>query len=168
MMRRVLLIGPVLVMMANCAGEAPKAPLAHTFASPAAAGQAVLDALERRDLPALQALALTEREFREHVWPELPASRPGRNLPFDYVWGQSVQRSDGFLRQTVARHGGGRFELVGVEFDGETTDYPTFSVSRRTVLLVTNAEGELERLRLFGSMLRQGNRHKVYSYVITD
>lgn len=164
------MVAAVAVMLAaGCASpEPPKTPLAHTFGSPMGVGQAVLSALERRDLDALRQLALTEQEFCEHVWPELPVSRPERNVPFDYVWGQTTQRSDGFLRQTVSRYGGQRFELLDVEFDGETTEYATFAVSRRAVLVARNAEGESERLRLFGSILRQGDRYKLYSYVITD
>jgi hypothetical protein len=158
----------VLLAGAGCATEAPRTPLSHTFASPWEAGQAVLDGLARRDYEALHALAVTEQEFREHVWPELPASRPERNMPFDYVWGQSAQRSRDFLRQTFARYEGQRFELLGVEFDGVTTDYPSFSVSRQAVLVVRNADGEEERLRLIGSLMRQGDRYKVYSYIITD
>lgn len=153
---------------AGCAQDPPKTPLAHTFDSPEAAGAAVLAALQRRDAVALEALALTEQEFREHVWPELPVSRPERNMPFDYVWGQTAQRSADSLRQTMAKYEGQRFDLLGVEFDGETTDYPSFSVSRETVLLVRNAAGEEERLRVFGSLLRQGGRYKIYSYVIAD
>jgi hypothetical protein len=157
-----------LAVLSGCAREIPRSPLGHTFESPEEAAQAVLDALATRDLPGLERLALTEQEFREHVWPELPASRPERNMPFDYVWGQSIQRSRDFLRQTFATHEGQRFELLAVEFDGETTDYPSFSVSRRTALVVRNGDGEEERLRLFGSLLRQGDRYKIYSYVITD
>lgn len=168
MSRHACFVVLALLLVSGCAREAPKAPLTHTFESPMAAAQAVLDGFAREDLSALQTLALTEQEFREHVWPELPVSRPERNMPFEYVWGQTAQRSDHSLRQTYARYRGEPFTLVGVEFEGETTDYPTFSVSRRTVLVVTNAEGAEERLRLFGSLLRQGDRYKVYSYVVSD
>lgn len=153
---------------AGCKGEAARIPLAHTFDSPDEVARAVLDALARRDFQGLQALALTEEEFREHVWPELPVSRPERNMPFEYVWGQTRQRSDHYLRQTFARYEGQWFELLRVEFDGETTAYRSVSVSRKTVLVVRDAGGQEQRLRLFGSILRQGDRYKVYSYVVTD
>jgi hypothetical protein len=41
-------------------------------------------------------------------------------------------------------------------------------VSRQTVLVVSNDLGEPERLRVCGSILRQGSRFKLYSYVLTD
>jgi hypothetical protein len=43
----------------------------------------VLAALVLRDAGRLRALPLSEGEVRKHVWPELPASRPERNVPFD-------------------------------------------------------------------------------------
>ena len=68
-------------------------PLANTHSSASSLASAVLDALARRDRAALKALALNETEFRDHVWPELPAARPERNLPFSYVWGELRQKS---------------------------------------------------------------------------
>ena len=47
-----------------------------------AAGRA-RGAREASDRRRAQALALTEEEFRDHVWPELPTSRPERNVPFE-------------------------------------------------------------------------------------
>lgn len=168
MTRTIALLLALALLGAGCRQEPPKTPLANTFDSPMAVGTAVLDALQRRDAAALRALALTEQEFREHVWPELPVSRPERNVPFDYVWGQTAQRAADSLKQTMAQYEGKRFELLAVEFDGETTEYASFSVSRKTVLVVRNAAGEEERLRVFGSLLRQGDRYKVYSFVTTD
>ena len=76
-------------------------PLANTSASPEALAAAVLDALARGDRARLDALALTEQEFRDHVWPDLPAARPERNLPFSYVWGDLHQKSNLSLAQTL-------------------------------------------------------------------
>jgi hypothetical protein len=126
----------------------------------------VIERLARRDLAGLRALALTEAEFKGRVWPELPASRPQRNLTADYVWNDFAQKSERHLRQIVARHGGERWTLQGVGFKGETTDYRTFRVRRKTVLELENADGDHETMRLLGSLLEQGGRFKVFSYVI--
>src|SRR5687767_9252327 len=74
----------LLLILAGCSQPAP--PLSHTFDSPEALASAVVAGLARRDAAALSSLVLSEQEFRAHVWPVLPASRPERNLPFDYVW----------------------------------------------------------------------------------
>ena len=57
----------------------------------------------RRDRARLDALALSEQEFRDHVWPDLPAARPERNLPFSYVWGDLHQKSNISLARDAAR-----------------------------------------------------------------
>jgi hypothetical protein len=158
-------LGAASVLSPAC-GRAKAAPFEHTFSSPTDLASAVLDAIASRDRLALDALALSAREFRERVWPELPASRPERNLPLDYVWGDLHQKSQGHLGQTLAHYGGRRFALVDIEFLGETTSYPTFDVSRKAQLRVRNDQGEEQVIRLFGSILRSGAEYKVFSYVV--
>lgn len=154
----------------GCARDAgsdpPLAPLRHTFPSPEALSRAVLTALAARDVDTLRALPLDETEFRDAVWPDLPASRPERNVPFDYAWSDLRQKSDNARRRLAARHGGRRYELVRVLFDAETTRYRTCEVHRETVLDLRDEEGEEVRLALFGSILEREGRFKLFSYVV--
>jgi hypothetical protein len=110
-----------------------------------------------RDAESLHALAITEPEFSQHVWPELPASRAERNLPFSYVWGDLRQKSGTRLSATLAAQGGQRYTLEEVRFSGET----------RSVFLVQGPDGPRE-LRLCGSMIEKDGRWKVFSYVVDD
>ena len=128
----------------------------------------MLGAVEQRDTTALRGLALSEAEFREHVWPELPAARPERSLPFSYVWGDLRQKSDESLGQTLARHGGRTYALVSVRNTGQTTRYPSYSVFRETVLQVRDGTGAAMDLRLFGSTIQKDGGWKVFSYVVDD
>lgn len=146
----------------------PAVPLTNTFASVEDLTRAVLEGLRARDLPRLRELALSEAEFRVHVWPELPTSRPERNVPFDYAWGQLAQRSSDALTQTVARYGGRSLALVRVSFTGETTRYATFSVRRDSEVVAADETGREWILRLFGSVLVKDGRHKLFSYVADD
>jgi hypothetical protein len=159
-----LLLAVVVTGAAAC-GPAP-APLTYTFDSPEALAAAVLDNLARRDAAGLQALAVTEAEFRARVWPELPVSRPERNVPVEYAWGDLAQKSRASLRETLAQHGGRRYRLRRVEFLGGTTRYESFEVARKAQLVVRGADGTEEPIRLFGSILRAGGEHKVFSYVV--
>jgi hypothetical protein len=159
-----LVIGLALPPGSGCRAAAA-APLAHTLDSPEALARAVLAALAARDEGRLQALALSEPEFRSRVWPELPASRPERNLPLAYVWGGLKQKSDQNLRTTLSTLGGQFFDLRGVEFTGGTTRYRTFTVSRSAELIVADATGAERRIRAFGSVVRADGRVKVFSYV---
>jgi hypothetical protein len=146
----------------SCGGPAP---LTNTSADPSALARAVLSAIERDDRVALDQIALNEQEFRDHVWPELPASRPERNLPFSYVWGDLRQKSAASLSKTLSEHGGRRYELIAVDFDGET-DYRTYRVHRDATFRIRQPGGEESSLRVCGSMIEMDGRWKVFSYVV--
>jgi hypothetical protein len=138
----------------------------HTYDSPEALARAVLDALARSDRPALASMAITEAEFRTRVWPALPASRPERNIPLSYAWTDLRQKSHAHLAQTVAQHAGRRYTLVSVRFRGETTAYGSFSVSRKAELTVVDADGVERSLRVFGSVLAESGRYKLFSFAV--
>jgi len=142
--------------------------LSNTYPSPEALSAAVMGAVERRDTTALRALGLNEQEFREQVWPELPAARPERNLPFSYVWGDLHQKSEESLVKTLARYGGRRYTFVSVRVAGGTTRYSTYAVHRETVLQVRDDTGAQADLRLFGSAVQKDGAWKVFSYVVDE
>jgi hypothetical protein len=144
-----------------------RAPLAATRESAAAVAQAIVDAMTAGDQAALTSLALSEQEFRDHVWPELPSARPERNLPFSYIWGDLRQKSDESLLALLATHKGQRYTLVAVRF-GDQTPYQTYTVHRASTFVVRDAGGQELELRLCGSMIEQGGRWKVFSYVVND
>lgn len=160
----------LLAVVAGCVsieGPAePPIPLSRTADSPVALGRAVLDALRHRDAAQLESLAITEAEFRDLVWPELPSSRPAMGLSFDYAWQELRQKSAADLRRTLAGWGGRRLELVDVRFLGETTEYGSFRVSRDSLLDVRTESGEPVRIRVFGSVIEYDGRVKVFSYVL--
>jgi hypothetical protein len=162
----VILVAAVGVFASLNVARTRPAPLANGHPSPQALAGAVLQAMTAGDLERLRAMALTEEEFRAHVWPHLPASRPERNVPFDFVWDMLQQNSDGYLRQSVSRvHDVPA--LLRVEFAGETSTYGDVAVHRDTELVVAAGEGEA-RIRLLGSMIEQNGAWKVFSYVVDD
>ncbi len=167
--RRLLWTSVVIGLAGAGPGCASRPTLVDTRDSPEALARAVLEAFGGRDVRALAGLALSEREFREVVWPELPASRPERNLPFGYVWGDLDQKSRARLGVLLANHGGKRFTLSSIAFTGETTSYGAFSVLRDSELRVVDESGQSLTLRLFGSVLKTGDgRFKVFSYNVDD
>jgi hypothetical protein len=155
----------VAVISAAACNSTP--PLAHTGPSPEALATAILDALARSDRATLDGLALNEHEFRDHVWPYLPAARPERNMPFSYVWGDLRQKSRSRLSLTLRHHGGTRYELRQVTFAG-STNYGPYTVHREATLHVRDAEGQERELRVCGSMIEQDGVWKVFSYVVDD
>jgi hypothetical protein len=168
---RVAAIAAVILTAACSAPAEPTrsaGPLSHTFESPEALAVAVLDRLTRRDLDGLRALALSEAEYRDHVWPELPVSRPERNVPFDYAWEQMKQRSDGHLSSTFARYAGKPLKFSRARYTGETTNYATFAVMRESEIVAADESGRDLVLRLYGSALVKDGRYKLFSYVVDE
>jgi len=167
-LRRPLAPAFVVATLLAAAGCQSEPPLANTRDSARAVAQQVLDAIARRDRAALDRLAITEPEFRAHVWPSLPAARPERNLPMSYVWGDLHQKSVASLSRILAEHGGRRYELVDVRLDGPPTNYGSYVVHRKAVLSVRVPEGAHEEIRVCGSLIEKDARWKVFSYVVDD
>ncbi len=155
--------------MAGCTqptSPSNKAPLSQTFDTPEALAQAVLAKLASKDVPGLRSLALSEQEFKDHVWPELDTSRPERNVPFEYAWGQLKQRSDGSLDSVVSRYAGRSLKFVRTSFRGETTQYKSFAVMRESEVVAADETGKELVLQLFGSAMVKDGRYKIFSFVV--
>jgi hypothetical protein len=142
-------------------------PLDSQFRTPDVLAAAVLDAVAANDRARLDRLALGEREFKDHVWPDLPAARPERNLPFSYVWGDLHQKSNNRLVTTLREHAGKRYSLRRVRF-GDTTSYAHYRVHRDSVFDVVDASGIEASLRVCGSFLEKDGVWKVFSYAVDD
>ena len=162
------IIGAAFLFVREESGPGPQATvrLSATFESPEAVARAVVAGMGAGDLAALKALALTEAEFKDLVWPKLPASRPERNLPMDYVWGDLAGKSDANLRARLGGWQDREFVVMSVSFKGGIEDYGTFKVHRESTLLLKDREGREQTGRLFGSILEHGGRFKVFSYVV--
>ncbi len=135
------------------------------FDAPEEAARQALELVAEGDAEGLSQLALQEADFREAVYPRLPAARPERNTSAEFLWEMLHQRSRSSLAYTLDRYGGRRYELIAVDFVGETTDYGPFRIHRETVLSVRAPSGERGAVRIFGSMLEQGGRYQIFSFV---
>jgi hypothetical protein len=158
----------VVVLFASVnAFRSRPAPLSNTLPSPEAVAEAVVAAMQAGDVEGLRELALTEDEFRAHVWPELPISRPEVNAPFEFVWGSLHEKSERFLGRTVEALRGRSMDVKAVAFTGEASEYGDVEVHRSTELVIAGDAGD-QRVRLFGSMIEQNGAWKVFSYVVED
>jgi hypothetical protein len=140
--------------------------LEFTFDSPEGLATSFLRALRARNAERLKRFALSEREFCDYVWPQLPRSRPEMGVPIEYAWGDLHQKSLTALAMTFRRYGGRSYELIDVRFRGETTDYGLFLVHRRAVVIARNELGRTVQLELFGSILEADGAFKLFSYVV--
>lgn len=131
-----------------------------------AAARAVADAIAAGDVRRLEAIAISEAEFRNSIWPRLPASRPAVGMPVEYVWADTSTKSRGHLAQLLQTHGGRRFEVQSVSFGRPTIDYGDFRVHREARLTVRTTQGDLRTVRLFGSMIEAAGAWKVFSFIV--
>jgi hypothetical protein len=157
-------IARLVVAALLAVGTSCSRPLPNAHPSDDGLASEVLAALEQRDAARLQQLALNEDEFRDVVWPELPAARPERNLTADYVWRDLHAKSRVGLEALIAEYGGKPLQLVRVEYQGETTQHRSFLVRRDAVVIARNGDGQEQRLRLFGSVVERAGRFKIFSY----
>ena len=128
--------------------------------------RAVALAVVQRDETALANIAVSEQEFRDHVWPSLPAARPERNLPFSYVWKDLHQKSLQGLQGILSEYAGQMLDVTEVSFEG-VRDYGGYRVHGPTRFLIRTAGGA-DTIRLAGSFLEKNGRWKVFSYVVND
>ncbi len=156
----------VILLVAACSTPPPASvPLTPSYDSKEAAATAFLQALVARDRDTLATQVVSESEFLKHIWPALPASAPQVGMSSDRAWADQAQRNALFLSRTFGEHGGRRYELVAVRFDGPPTTYDSFTIHPKTTLDVRDGNG-VQDLELFGSMIESGGRWKIYSYVV--
>jgi hypothetical protein len=158
---RSLLSGLLLAMTIACGGS----PLVNGQPSAEALARELLAAFEQRSDHRLRALAVSESEFEQHIWPSLPAARPERNIPWTYVWGDLRQKSDLSLERLLRLHGSQAYRFESVRFAGETSGYAQYRIHRQAVIAVRDVAGGRRELRLLGSMIEKDGRWKVFSFV---
>lgn len=116
----------LLLTVLGCASEV--APFESAAASLDGLAAAILDALSREDVAALEAVRLTELEHNEVVWPELPASAPELAFPVDFAWSNIQARNQSALARIDDYYRGRKLTLVGAECRGEKQIFDTFDV----------------------------------------
>ncbi len=142
--------------------------LAHAESSPQAVAATVVRALADSDLQTLKNLTLSREEFQSYVWPELPASNPRTNIPFDFVWNDVYFRSLNRLAKLYERYRGRKVEIVSMssaktkERFASHTAWPDY---RFTIRIENGAE---EDVPLFGTLIEMDGVYKVYSYAPYD
>lgn len=137
--------------------------LAGAKASPEVLARHFLEVLSRGDRQEILGLALTEEEFREFVYPVLPASRPGSNLSAEFLWSQTQLRSLGGFSKTM-KHAGKPYELLEVIVREGKREYEGFSIHRGVSLRVRDETGSVSEWKLFGSIIEMNGGFKIYSF----
>jgi len=141
--------------------------LSHTFDSVEEMTRAALEVVASGDIDALRQLAVTRDEFRDFVWSGLDASRPERNLPWEFVWSQHAMRHERGLKRAVALFGEAELEFAAIDFTGGVSEHGHYRIHRQSLVEVHRPDGSTDTVRIFASVLEADGRFKIYSF-ITD
>ncbi|MBW1854714.1 MAG: hypothetical protein JRJ00_08565 [Deltaproteobacteria bacterium] len=152
----------LMFFLCMCAG---KDYLSNTCTSVEEIGKQVLEAIRQNDAERLEAMAITEEEYRRYIWPQSPVSKIKKwQEHYDFVWKQQHSRSSHSLRSMLTRYGGRKYKLVRVRFDDETTEHNIYKAHRDARLIVTKSDGKEVELNLFGSIVEMNGQFKIMSF----
>lgn len=130
-----------------------------------ALAELALQAAAAGDAVALNSLRVTEREYKEHFFPELPEAGPTHNIPVEFHWYHLNLRSLKGLQDVIDEHAGQRYELLDVFATQGAQDFKTFRAHRKVELKVRRApDGAEAQIRLFGSVLERNGEFKILSF----
>ena len=158
---RILLIG-LLVYSGLMGCEKPV--WKNSLDSPDQLGNAVVDALNAKDIEALNRLRVERAAYLDWIWPAFPASRPPNNFPGDFAWSNLNRKCNTGMKKWIARYGGYDLKFVGIRFDQRSETYDGFQLLRGTVLTLQNTAGEKRELEILGSVVVKDERYKLLSY----
>ena len=120
--------------------------------------------LAERDTTRLYDLMITEREYREILFPAFPASHPPISASFETVW--ILQYPDSFrgLRRLIERYGSRDIRVTAIRFDDADQDFVNFVLHETSRVDIT-VDGEPRTdVRLFGSVVQVGGQWKILTY----
>lgn len=121
-------------------------------------------ALAEHDTTRLLDLMIDEREYREILYPAFPAAHPPIGASFETLWVTHFPDAHRGIMRLVSTYGGRDVRILQVRFDRPDQDFVNF-VLHETSHVDAEIDGVREDdLRLFGSVVRVGDRWKVLSY----
>jgi len=138
--------------------------LSNAFSSIDELCKEVLEKVAQKDKRYLEALALTEDEFKRYYWPHSDWSRPEVRMPFEFFWGDLHQKSSFKLAGILAKFGGKKFEFVSLRFAEETTEYQDARVHSDPRITVRNEDGKESEVKMFGAIFEMNSKYKIFSY----
>ncbi|MCU0655897.1 MAG: hypothetical protein MUF64_11625 [Polyangiaceae bacterium] len=143
------------------AAGTPALTLRNAAPSLEALARGVLDGLSRGDTRAMAALAVTREEYRDVLFPGMPADqRAGADFYYDNMAAGSWKD----LGRTVGELGGKAIELRSVQTDPKETERRGDAILHRGITLRVRVEGQERSLVLLGGVVELAGQFKVIRY----
>lgn len=124
----------------------------------------LLEALEKKDTAALVGMMISEREFKEWLWCEFPASRPETNISSEFAWENHAYNSSKGLRLALRDFVGKKLYYVSHRFEEGEDKYQSFIIHTKTRVIVADTTGKEWEMKVFGSVVEMNGRYKLLSY----
>jgi hypothetical protein len=116
------------------------------------------------DTARLHHLMIGEREYREILYPALPAAHPPINASFETLWVLQYPDSYRGMEGLLARYGGTDVRILDVRFEAPDQDFVNFVLHEGSRVDLAVDGRTIEDVRLFGSVVRVGDQWKVLTY----
>ncbi len=133
------------------------------FPSLEALADGVVEAIQDSSLERLQSFCLTEQEYRDILWANLPEQEV-RNMPIEKAWGWVKRDVEKASRRYIDDFGGHKLTLVKISPPIEVRNYPNIKVHRAFRLSVSDRGAEPEEWRLLNVILEYKGWFKVVAY----
>jgi hypothetical protein len=154
--------------VAAAGAEAPPAAgqrlLAHAKSTEWELCEEVLRCLQKKDAVALNQLRVTEKEYKDYLFPEFPAAKTEVKNPEKLHWELLNLRSARGVQNAIDDFGGQELELLDVVPE-RVEAFPTYNVLHKVELKVRRKlTGEETQIRVFGSIVELDGQYKIVGF----
>lgn len=123
--------------------------------------QAVL-ALDVADAPSLQKASVTQADFLNILWPEMPQSRPAAGVPGAEAWDFLYNRNMAAYNRHMGDFHHAGLHLVGFKV-GHVDEYTNYRLHQDIVMQLETADHQPVELDMVRTVVERNGRFKVYS-----
>lgn len=138
--------------------------LKNGFRTPEALCDAFLEALEKRDTARLYDLTLTQDEYLNWIWIEMPSSKPIFNIPLEFVWENNWRNSVKGAYRALYNYGGKKLAFASLEFKEPDDEYQSFKFKMKPLLTVVDSAGKAYKLGYFSAIVEMNGLYKALNY----
>ena len=159
-------------LLSGC-GSPPQ--MSNTSSSIDEISRKVLAAVEKKDSKELESMRVTEKEFKELIFPGLPIGKIEQwQKAFDFVWGDINTKSTHGLSYMLASYGGKKFSYIKTIFKKGVTTYelesrllfwkPSYKGYEDARIAVKDETGTEDEIKLYGGIIEYKGRYKIMTF----
>lgn len=155
--------GALWIFGCKANGPTEPAPLPNMFPSLEALAEAIVEAIQDSSLEKLQSYCLTEQEYREILWANLPEAEV-RSMPVEKAWSWVKRDVEKSILRYTSDFGKHQLKIVKQTPPQEVRAYPNIKVHRAFRITVSDRGAEPEEWRLMNVVLEYKGWYKIIAY----